>query len=73
MNCMARKLKDNQEHTAGLEPKQNKPKSDWILDLIGIAAVASIGYGCYLIYEPAAYLSVGTLLLGFVILAARGT
>jgi len=41
-------------------------------DLAMICGIAFIGIGCWHIYEPAAYIVVGIILLAGAILAARG-
>ena len=42
-----------------------------LVDLFGLAGVASISYGCWMIYEPAGYIAAGTLLLAGVVLISR--
>ena len=44
---------------------------DFLIDLIGLAAIALISYGTWLIYEPAAFIVAGVILLVGVILISR--
>lgn len=41
-------------------------------DALGLAAVASISYGAWLIYEPAGFIAGGALVLAGVLALARG-
>lgn len=41
-------------------------------DAAGLAAVASISYGAWLIYEPAGFIAGGLLVLAGVLAMARG-
>lgn len=41
-------------------------------DAAGLAAVASISYGAWSIYEPAGFIIGGSIVLSGVLLAARG-
>lgn len=34
---------------------------DAILDLVVVASVASIGYGCWMVYPPLAFIVTGTI------------
>jgi len=42
-----------------------------IVDILGAAGISSIGYGCWLIYPPAAFLCVGSLVLVLAVAAGR--
>jgi hypothetical protein len=42
-------------------------------DAAGFAAVASISYGAWLVYQPAGFIVGGSLILAGVIMAARGS
>lgn len=44
----------------------------WVRDTSGVAAVASISYGAWLIYPPAGFIVGGLLVLGAVFAITRG-
>lgn len=43
-----------------------------VRDLVGVAAVGSISYGAWLVYQPAGFIAGGLLVLTGVIAMARG-
>ncbi|MCV6612435.1 MAG: hypothetical protein OIF55_16865 [Amphritea sp.] len=40
------------------------------IDLVGLVGLAGIGYGAFLIYEPAAYIVTGACLVAYAVKAA---
>jgi len=42
-----------------------------LLDILAFLGAASLCYGCYIIYEPSAFIIAGVMMLAFVIFAAR--
>jgi hypothetical protein len=42
-----------------------------LLDLVGLAGAAAIGYGAWMIYAPAGFITGGCLLLAGTLLVAR--
>ena len=40
-----------------------------LIDTVGLAGLGSLGYGCFLIYQPSAYVVVGACLLAYAIKA----
>lgn len=44
---------------------------DWVWDLLGLAGVASIGMGCWLVYPPSAFIVVGAALCFLAVIGAK--
>lgn len=40
-------------------------------DLLGLAGVVLLGYGCWLVYQPAAFMVTGVIFIAAAALAAR--
>lgn len=60
--------------TTPADDKEDAPRSQGIgIDLLALVGMASLGYGCWLIYPPAAFIVCGTLILLGAVLMARGS
>lgn len=45
---------------------------DFFIDLVGLLGLGSLTYGCWLVYQPSAYIIAGVLLLAYACKAAPG-
>lgn len=56
------------------ERKQEQPRQPWFdqRDFIGLAGLALLGYGAWLVYPPAGFLAPGLVMCGVAIFGVRG-
>ena len=50
------------------KPKKKPWFRDFCIDILGIASLASVGYGVYLIHEPSAFIVMGVIIFTLIVL-----